>query len=104
MALNWAQSFNGLAFGWILFPRPAKFPNSISEYTGRLQEIYAALPADWKMFVEYKAYEPNFYSTTIGDWGQSYLLHPNWVIKAYTLVDLGHHFQGTNIEQIVSFF
>src|SRR3569833_3455879 len=39
-----------------------------------LQQIYAGLPDDWKMWVEYKPYEPNFYSTTIGDWGQSYLL------------------------------
>ena len=67
-----------------------------------LQEIYAALPDDWKVWVEYKPYEPNFYSTTIGDWGQSYLLASKLGAKASTLVDLGHHLQGTNIEQIVS--
>ena len=44
----------------------------------------------------------NFYSTTIGDWGQSYLLASKLGKKASTLVDLGHHLQGTNIEQIVS--
>ena len=67
-----------------------------------LQEVYEALPADWKMWIEYKPYEPNFYSTTIGDWGQSYLLASKLGNKASTLVDLGHHLQGTNIEQIVS--
>jgi L-rhamnose isomerase/sugar isomerase len=67
-----------------------------------LQQIYAALPDNWKMFVEYKAFEPNFYSTTVGDWGQSYLYASKLGPKAYTLVDLGHHLPNANIEQIVS--
>jgi L-rhamnose isomerase/sugar isomerase len=67
-----------------------------------LQEIYAALPADWKIFVEYKAYEPNFYSMTVGDWGQSLLYANKLGNKAYTLVDLGHHLPNANIEQIVA--
>jgi L-rhamnose isomerase/sugar isomerase len=67
-----------------------------------LQQVYAALPRDWKMFVEYKAYEPNFYSTTVGDWGQSFLYASKLGPKAYTLVDLGHHLPNANIEQIVS--
>ena len=64
--------------------------------------MYSALPNDWKMFVEYKAYEPNFYSTTVGDWGQSLLYATKLGAKAYTLVDLGHHLPNANIEQIVS--
>jgi L-rhamnose isomerase/sugar isomerase len=67
-----------------------------------LKEIYAALPGNWKMFVEYKAFEPNFYSMTVGDWGQSYLYASKLGEKAYTLVDLGHHLPNANIEQIVS--
>ena len=67
-----------------------------------LTEIYAALPANWKMFIEYKAYEPNFYSTTVGDWGQSYLYASKLGNKAYTLVDLGHHLPNANIQQIVA--
>jgi L-rhamnose isomerase/sugar isomerase len=54
------------------------------------------------MFIEYKCYEPNFYSTTIADWGQSLLLATKLGPKAYTLVDLGHHLPNANIEQIVS--
>jgi L-rhamnose isomerase/sugar isomerase len=46
--------------------------------------------------------EPNFYSTTVGDWGQSYLFASKLGPKAYTLVDLGHHLPNANIEQIVS--
>ena len=67
-----------------------------------LQEIYAALPDDWKIFVEYKAFEPNFYSMTVGDWGQSLSYARKLGDKAYTLVDLGHHLPNANIEQIVS--
>jgi L-rhamnose isomerase/sugar isomerase len=84
------------------FPGQLNFRTSFQNTLQSLQEIYAALPDDWKVWVEYKPYEPNFYSTTIGDWGQSYLLASKLGPKASTLVDLGHHLQGTNIEQIVS--
>jgi L-rhamnose isomerase/sugar isomerase len=84
------------------FPGQLNFRTAFQNTLESLQEIYAALPSDWKVWVEYKPYEPNFYSTTIGDWGQSYLLASKLGAKASTLVDLGHHLQGTNIEQIVS--
>jgi L-rhamnose isomerase/sugar isomerase len=67
-----------------------------------LQQIYATLPADWKVYIEYKAFEPNFYSTTVGDWGQSLLYANKLGPKAFTLVDLGHHLPNANIEQIVA--
>ena len=54
------------------------------------------------MFIEYKAFEPNFYSTTVADWGQSLLYANKLGPKAFTLVDLGHHLPNANIEQIVA--
>ncbi len=84
------------------FPGQLNLRTAFQNTLESLQNIYAALPDDWKVWVEYKPYEPNFYSTTIGDWGQSYLLASKLGPKASTLVDLGHHLQGTNIEQIVS--
>jgi L-rhamnose isomerase/sugar isomerase len=84
------------------FPGQLNFRGAFQNTLESLQEIYGALPNDWKVWVEYKPYEPNFYSTTIGDWGQSYLLASKLGPKASTLVDLGHHLNGTNIEQIVS--
>ena len=84
------------------FPGQLNFRSAWKNTYESLQEIYAALPADWKVFVEYKAYEPNFYSTTVGDWGQSLLFTSKLGPKAYTLVDLGHHLPNANIEQIVS--
>jgi L-rhamnose isomerase/sugar isomerase len=84
------------------FPGQLNFRQAFQHTLEALQEIYAALPADWKMFVEYKAFEPNFYSTTVGDWGQSLLYASKLGPKAYTLVDLGHHLPNANIEQIVA--
>ena len=84
------------------FPGQLNFRTAFQNTLASLKEIYAALPADWKMFIEYKAYEPNFYSTTVGDWGQSLLYASKLGPKAFTLVDLGHHLPNANIEQIVS--
>ncbi|HVV04216.1 MAG TPA: hypothetical protein VHC96_08330 [Puia sp.] len=84
------------------FPGQLNFRKAFQNTLEGLQEIYAALPADWRMFVEYKAFEPNFYSTTVGDWGQSLLYASKLGPKAYTLVDLGHHLPNANIEQIVA--
>ncbi len=84
------------------FPGQLNFRKAFQNTYESLEEIYAALPQTWKIWVEYKPYEPNFYSTTIGDWGQSLLLATKLGSKASTLVDLGHHLNGTNIEQIVS--
>jgi L-rhamnose isomerase/sugar isomerase len=84
------------------FPGQLNFRGAFQRTLESLQQIYEALPNDWKMWIEYKPFEPNFYSTTIGDWGQSYLLASKLGEKALTLVDLGHHLPNTNIEQIVS--
>lgn len=84
------------------FPGQLNFRKAFQNTLESLQEIYVALPADWKVFVEYKAFEPNFYSTTVGDWGQSLLYANKLGSQAYTLVDLGHHLPNANIEQIVA--
>ncbi|HEU5052405.1 MAG TPA: TIM barrel protein [Hanamia sp.] len=84
------------------FPGQLNFRKAFQNTLESLEKVYEALPEDWKMFVEYKAYEPNFYSTTVGDWGQSFLYANKLGKKAYTLVDLGHHFANENIEQIVA--
>ncbi len=84
------------------FPGQLNFREAFQHVLESLREIYDALPQDWKIFVEYKAFEPNFYSTTVGDWGQSLLYASKLGHKAYTLVDLGHHLPNANIEQIVA--
>ena len=84
------------------FPGQQNFKKAFQNTQQSLQAIYADLPEDWRMFIEYKPYEPNFYSTVISDWGTSLLLAEGCGEKAFTLVDLGHHLPNTNIEQIVA--
>lgn len=84
------------------FPGQNNFQTALTHTQNSLIDIYEDMPADWKMFIEYKPYEPYFYSTVIQDWGTSLMLANGCGERAYTLVDLGHHLPNTNIEQIVS--
>jgi L-rhamnose isomerase / sugar isomerase len=67
-----------------------------------LAEVYAALPADQELLLEYKPFEPAFYATDLADWGSALLACQKLGERAKVLVDLGHHLHGTNIEQIVA--
>jgi L-rhamnose isomerase / sugar isomerase len=67
-----------------------------------LQELYAALPSGMRMLVEYKFFEPGFYSTDLPDWGTAATVCRHLGPHANVLVDTGHHPQGTNVEQIVA--
>ncbi|WP_442844825.1 sugar isomerase [Leeuwenhoekiella sp. H156] len=84
------------------FPGQNNFQTALTHTQNSLISIYEDMPADWKLYIEYKPYEPNFYSTVIQDWGTSLMLANGCGERAYTLVDLGHHLPNTNIEQIVS--
>jgi L-rhamnose isomerase/sugar isomerase len=84
------------------FPGQNNFQTALQNTENSLKEIYKGLPNDWRMLIEYKPYEPNFYSTVIQDWGTSFMLANACGDKAYSLVDLGHHLPNSNIEQIVS--
>jgi L-rhamnose isomerase/sugar isomerase len=66
-----------------------------------LGEVYAALPDSVELLVEYKLYEPAFYSTDLADWGSALTVCQELGPRARVLVDLGHHAHGVNIEQIV---
>ncbi|MEA3336315.1 MAG: L-rhamnose isomerase [Chloroflexota bacterium] len=68
-----------------------------------LRTIYQHLPGESRMLIEYKFFEPAFYSTDLPDWGTSYAWSLKLGPQAQVLVDLGHHAQGVNIEQIVAF-
>jgi L-rhamnose isomerase / sugar isomerase len=67
-----------------------------------LEEVYAALPAGMRLLVEYKFFEPAFFSTDLPDWGTAALVCRRLGPQAQVLVDTGHHPPGTNIEQIVA--
>jgi L-rhamnose isomerase/sugar isomerase len=67
-----------------------------------LARVYAALPAEQEYLVEYKLFEPAFYATDLADWGSALLVCRHLGERARVLVDMGHHAQGVNVEQIVS--
>src|SRR5271155_2454925 len=79
---------------------------SIRKRIGYMEEVlgatHAALGEGQRMLIEYKPFEPAFYHTDIADWGMALELARRAGPKAKVLVDTGHHYQGTNIEQIVA--
>lgn len=75
---------------------------ALDRYLDSLRQIYAALPANCRLFLEHKFYEPAFYSTVVSDWGTSYVCAQALGERAFSLVDLGHHAPNVNIEQIVA--
>jgi L-rhamnose isomerase/sugar isomerase len=67
-----------------------------------LEDVYALLPTGMRLLVEYKFFEPAFYSTDLPDWGTAALVCRRLGPQAQVLVDTGHHAPGTNVEQIVA--
>lgn len=84
------------------FPGQLHFRRALDRYRESAKAIYAALPADWRMYLEHKPYEPAFYSTVVNDWGTSYVCAKELGPKCLCLVDLGHHAPNVNIEMIVA--
>ncbi|WP_442904816.1 L-rhamnose isomerase [Glycomyces sp. MUSA5-2] len=68
-----------------------------------LSEVYGRLSDGQRMILEYKFFEPAFYSTDVPDWGTAYAHTLKLGEKAKVVVDTGHHAPGTNIEFIVAF-
>ncbi len=81
--------------------------DSIRQRQERLSEalhtVYERLDDSQRMLLEYKLFEPAFYTMDVPDWGTSYAHCVDLGPKAQVLVDTGHHAPGTNIEFIVAF-
>jgi L-rhamnose isomerase/sugar isomerase len=67
-----------------------------------LAEVYARLGDEQRMLLEYKLFEPAFYTMDVPDWGTAYAHCLTLGPKAQVIVDTGHHAPGTNIEFIVA--
>jgi L-rhamnose isomerase/sugar isomerase len=67
-----------------------------------LAEVYARLGDDQRMLLEYKFFEPSFYTMDVPDWGTAYAHCIELGPKAKVVLDTGHHAPGTNIEFIVA--
>ena len=84
------------------FPGQQHFRRAFDRYLESTRQVCAALPSDWRMFLEHKICEPAFYATVIQDWGSSYLAATALGPQVQCLVDLGHHAPNVNIEMIVA--
>jgi L-rhamnose isomerase / sugar isomerase len=84
------------------FPGQQHLAHAFERYLESAAKIYAALPSDWQLLIEYKMYEPAVYATVIQDWGSSLMAAQTLGAKALCLVDLGHHAPHVNIEMIVA--
>ena len=67
-----------------------------------LAEVHARLGPDQRILLEYKLFEPAFYTMDVPDWGTAYAHCLQLGSKAKVVVDTGHHAPGTNIEFIVA--
>jgi L-rhamnose isomerase/sugar isomerase len=84
------------------FPGQQHLARAYERYLQSATQLYAGLPADWRLLIEHKMYEPAFYATVIQDWGSSLMATQTLGPKAFCLVDLGHHAPNVNIEMIVA--
>ena len=84
------------------FPGQQHLAHAFERYLDSARRIYAGLPADWRLLIEHKMYEPAFYASVIQDWGSSLLAAQALGPQALCLVDLGHHAPNVNIEMIVA--
>src|SRR6476661_485767 len=67
-----------------------------------LATVYDRLGPDQRLVLEYKLFEPSFYTMDVPDWGTSLVHCVALGPKAKVVVDTGHHAPGTNIEFIVA--
>jgi len=67
-----------------------------------LKALHKKLGPKQQMLVEYKPFEPAFYQTDVADWGMAYVYSKKAGPRSKVLVDIGHHYNATNIEQIVA--
>jgi L-rhamnose isomerase/sugar isomerase len=67
-----------------------------------LRAVYERLGPRQRLLLEYKLFEPAFYSTDVPDWGTSLLHCLALGDQAQVVVDTGHQAPGTNIEFIVA--
>lgn len=84
------------------FPGQSDMGRQFERYLAAMEQVYAALPDDWRLYTEHKIFEPAFYSTVVQDWGTNLMIAEHLGERAFCLVDLGHHAPTVNIEMIVS--
>src|SRR5690348_5609147 len=85
------------------YPGQDNFRDRQDRLAEALHEVYGRLGGHQRLILEYKLFEPAFYSTDVPDWGTSFAHCLQLGERAKVCVDTGHHAPGTNIEFIVAF-
>jgi L-rhamnose isomerase/sugar isomerase len=67
-----------------------------------LRTIYDRLSPGQRLVLEYKIFEPYFYTMDVPDWGTAYAHCTALGERAVVCLDTGHHAPNTNIEFIVA--
>ncbi len=84
------------------YPGTQSIARRIDWLEAALSEAHALLGPGQRLLIEYKPFEPYFYHTDIADWGMALELARKAGPQARVLVDMGHHYQAQNVEQIVA--
>ncbi|MCB0729854.1 MAG: L-rhamnose isomerase, partial [Ignavibacteriae bacterium] len=84
------------------YPGQTELDRQIKNTRDSLKFISKNVHESVRVLIEYKVFEPGTYSTVVADWGSALLMAQAYGSNAGVLIDLGHHFHSTNIEQIVS--
>ncbi len=83
------------------YPGQASLRDRQDRLADSLAAVYARLGEQQRLILEYKFFEPAFYSTDVPDWGTAYVQCLALGPRAKVCLDTGHHAPGTNIEFIV---
>jgi L-rhamnose isomerase / sugar isomerase len=84
------------------YPGQLELDKLITNTIDSLKIISKNISKEVRVLIEYKVFEPGTYSTVLADWGSSLLMAQSYGPNAGVLIDMGHHFHSTNIEQIVA--
>ncbi len=84
------------------YPGQGDFRDRQERLAETLAQVYRHLGHHQRLVLEYKFFEPAFYSTDVPDWGSAYVQCAALGERAVVCLDTGHHAPGTNIEFIVA--
>ena len=84
------------------YPGQIELRDTYQRLKDSLKKAYDRISSEVKILIEYKVFEPGTYSTAISDWGTAFVLAKSLGGNVGVLIDLGHHYHGKNIEQIVA--
>lgn len=84
------------------YPGQLELDKLMNNTLDSLKNISQNVSKEVRVLIEYKVFEPGTYSTVLSDWGSALMMAQSFGQNAGVLIDMGHHYHSTNIEQIVA--